>query len=238
MIKKVIHYIWLGGKEEPKILKKCKKSWKKYCPDYEIKRWDESNLDININAYVKEAYEAKKYAFASDFFRFYVLYNEGGIYLDIDVKLLKPIDKFLNDKLFTGFECETLVNPGLIMGAEEKNPMLKKFIDCYDGRHFLVDGKPNETTICQITTDELVKYGLKLDDTEQVIEGCHIYPKEVFCPLTYGTFEKKITKKTVSIHLYFESWKVDKTFKGRVKAILRKILGRRNFEKLRRKIRK
>ncbi len=238
MINKVIHYIWLGGKKEPKILKKCKKTWKKYCPDYEIKRWDESNLDININCYVKEAYEAKKYAFVSDFFRFYVLYNEGGIYLDVDVKLLKPIDKFLDNELFFGFESPTLIGPGLIIGAKKNNLMIKKFMDSYEQRHFIVDGEMDFTTICELVTNELTKEGLKLNNSEQIVKGCHIYPTEVFCPLTFGTFEKKITENTVSIHLYYGSWLNNKTLKKRIKNLLSKIIGRRNVERLKKILKK
>ena len=239
MIEKVIHYIWLGGKKEPKILRKCKKSWKKICPDYKIKRWDETNLNININDYVKEAYNAKKYAFASDFFRFYILYNEGGIYLDIDVELIKPIDKFLDNKFFMGFESESLIGPGIIIGAEKNNAMINKILKCYENRHFIDNGKMDLTTVCEIVTNELKKHGLILNNTEQDINGCHIYPTEYFCPISYGTFEKHITDKTVSIHHYNESWLVkDKSLKGFIKRILRKVIGRKNYEKLKNKIKR
>ena len=100
MIPKTIHYIWLGKKREPKILKNCKKTWKKLCPDYTIKRWDEKNLNIDINKYCRQAYDAKKYAFASDVLRFDVLCKHGGIYVDIDVKMIKNFDNLLYKKLF------------------------------------------------------------------------------------------------------------------------------------------
>ena len=104
MIPKIIHYIWLGGKPLPKIAEKCIASWKKYCPDYEIKRWDETNLNISQYQYAQDAYDAKKYAFASDVMRFDVLYKYGGVYVDIDVEILKPIDDLLDTSSFTGFE--------------------------------------------------------------------------------------------------------------------------------------
>lgn len=110
-IPKVIHYFWFGKKEKPPIYHKCIESWKKYCPDYEIKEWTEDNFDININPYVSEAYKKEKYAFVSDYARFYILYNYGGIYLDIDVEILKNIDEFLQEKVFMGFEDRNQVAP-------------------------------------------------------------------------------------------------------------------------------
>ena len=103
MIPKVIHYVWLGGKELPPIAKKCIASWQKYCPDYEIKRWDETNLDLDKYQFVKDAMKAKKYAFASDVFRTDIIHKHGGIYLDIDVELVKPIDELLSLDCFMGF---------------------------------------------------------------------------------------------------------------------------------------
>ena len=95
MIPKIIHYVWVGGKPLTPLAEKCIASWKKYCPDYEIKRWDEKTFDVNQNKYCKQAYECKKWAFASDFVRLYVLYNEGGIYLDSDIEVLKNFDDLL-----------------------------------------------------------------------------------------------------------------------------------------------
>ena len=120
-IPKIIHYIWLGGNPLPKIAEKCLKSWKKFCPDYQIIKWDETNLNLDINTYCRQAYDEKKYAFASDVLRFDILKNNGGIYLDIDVELLKPIDSFLHHSCFMGFEQEGSIAPGLIMGCEKNH---------------------------------------------------------------------------------------------------------------------
>ncbi len=91
-IPKIIHYCWFGGKPLPKMANKCIASLKKYLPDYEIKQWDESNFDVNIIPYTQQAYEAKKYAFVSDYARFWILYNYGGLYFDTDVKVIKSME--------------------------------------------------------------------------------------------------------------------------------------------------
>ena len=126
MIPKKLHYIWIGEKPLPDLAKKCIESWKKFCPDYEIVAWDESNLNIDINEYCREAYDARKFAFASDVLRYDVIYREGGIYMDIDVELIKPIDDMLENKMFLGFENPKCVNPGLIMGAEAGSEVIKE----------------------------------------------------------------------------------------------------------------
>ena len=235
MINKVIHYIWLGGKEEPEILQKCKASWKKYCPDYEIKRWDESNLDLDECKYAREAYEAKKFAFASDYLRLKVLYNEGGIYLDVDVKLLKPLDDFLNEQFFTGFEKgdKFCVAPGLICGAEKGSPVLKDILDSYTDASFIKeDGNYDLTTICERTTSILEKFGLKRIDQTQRGEGWVVFASEYFCPLSWDKIEKKKTKNTHSIHLYYASWKGKKSLKEKCKWLLKKVLGRKRYNKI------
>ncbi len=92
MIPKKIHYCWFGGKEKPEDVKRYIASWKKYCPDYEIKEWNESNFDIHENDYCREAYEAKKWAFLTDYVRLKALYEEGGFYMDTDVEVVKSLD--------------------------------------------------------------------------------------------------------------------------------------------------
>lgn len=104
MIPKIIHYVWLGGGEKSEKIKRCIESWKKYLPDYEIKEWNESNFDLNLCDFTRQSYDKKMYAFTSDVIRLYALYTEGGIYMDTDVEVYKPLDEFLNDEAFTGFE--------------------------------------------------------------------------------------------------------------------------------------
>ena len=185
MIPKKIHYCWFGRGDMPPLAIRCIDSWKKYLPDYEIILWNEDNFDININKYVKQAYEVKKYAFVSDFARFYILYNEGGVYMDVDVEILKPIDIFLKEEAFMGFESKVGVAPGLIVGCEKGNKIIKEIMDGYLNREFIYpDGVYNYTTIVEYTTNILLKYGLVLDDSLQNVNGIAIYPKTYFCPHT------------------------------------------------------
>ena len=146
MIPKIIHYCWFGGKEKPKSVIKMINSWKKHCPNYEIKEWNESNFDININQYCKEAYQCGKWAFVSDVARLFALYTEGGIYLDTDVELIKPLDEFLNQKAFAGFEGTEWVGTNII-GAEIGNEMIEEFFSLYNDITFInYDGTLNTTT--------------------------------------------------------------------------------------------
>ena len=151
MIPKVIHYIWLGGKELPPIAKKCIASWQKFCPDYEIKRWDETNLDLDKYKFVKDSLEAKKYAFASDVLRTDILYKHGGIYFDIDVELLKPIDDLLTHECFMGFESSNLVAPGLIMGSVKGNKDFAEILNTYKKLEFDKDHLM-DITVCEVFT--------------------------------------------------------------------------------------
>lgn len=186
MIPKKIHYIWLGGNPLPKIVEKCIKSWKRFCPDYEIIRWDESNLDLNECEYVRDAYNEKKWAFASDYFRFKILQNEGGIYLDVDVLLLKGLDALLDAPCFVGFEkneYDLTINPGLIMGAEKNNKFICDMVERYKIDKFEKIGNKYET-ICIKSTNLLVeKYGLKIKDECQDLKDVKVYSAEYFCPM-------------------------------------------------------
>ena len=114
MISKKIHYVWFGRGEKNERIKHCIESWKKYLPDYEIIEWNEDNFDINLNDFTKQAYESKKWAYVSDVARLWVLYNEGGIYFDTDVEVYQPLDIFLNQEGFMGFESEHYLSTATI----------------------------------------------------------------------------------------------------------------------------
>ncbi len=231
-IPKKIHYIWLGGNPLPKIAEKCMASWQKYCPDYEIKRWDESNLNIDCCEYCRQAYDAKKYAFASDVLRFDILYKEGGIYVDIDVEFLKSLDEFLNSKMFSGFESSLLVNPGVILGAEPGTELFDEILKYYHNKEFMFQPNKQET-VCTITTAFLEKYGLKRDNTFQEIGEFKVYPQEYFSPksLTDGKIRK--TKNTVAIHHFAGTWirKRDK-FVAKIKMQIKRLIGEKTIQKL------
>ena len=186
MIPKIIHYIWLGGNPLPKIAEKCIESWKKFCPDWEIKRWDEENLNIDINTYCRQAYDAKKFAFASDVLRFDILSREGGVYVDIDVEFLKPIDELLDQECFLGLEDDRrfFVAPGLIMGSVAGGELVQKLLDNYSKDVFLnEDGSQNMETVCVKTTNLLLnEYGLQKKNEVQDLGKVKVYATEYFNP--------------------------------------------------------
>ena len=243
MIPKVIHYIWLGHNPMPKVVKKCLKSWEKFCPDYEIKRWDETNLDLNICKYAKDAYDAKKWAFASDFFRFYILQKEGGIYLDTDVLLLQSLDKFLDNKCFLGIEKSEnsiFVNPGLVMGAEKNCKLLDEMVDYYKNDTFsYIQGSGIETVCVKMTKLLEEKYNFKKENKCQQLGDIKIYSAEYFCPIDYA-FGKCMyqTKNTVSKHLYSATWQDKKSHFKWLKYFVRKVIGDKNYQKLKEKLRR
>ena len=132
MIPKVIHYCWFGGKKIPLEFRRYMKSWRKFCPDYEIREWNESNFDVFAHPFTKSAYEAKAWAFVSDYARLKVVYEHGGIYLDTDVELLKSFDELLMEQGFAGMERPGVVALGLGFGAEPKHPLIKEFMEYYE----------------------------------------------------------------------------------------------------------
>lgn len=221
MIPKVIHYIWLGGNPTPKIFDKCLKSWQKYCPDYQIKKWDESNIDVNKYNFTKDTYNAKKYSFVSDVFRTEILYNEGGIYLDVDVELLKPIDDILtNIDCVMGFETSNKLAPGLIMASKKNNKDLLNILDIYKNMKFDSENLLNNV-ICDIFTNYYQQKGLKPENKTQKIENTMFYSSDYFSPIDVITNKKKIVENTYSIHWYIASWYNPKQkFKNKLKKTL------------------
>lgn len=238
MIPKVIHYIWLGGNPLPKIVEKCIASWKKFCPDYEIKRWDETNLDVNFCEFASQAYNARKFAFAADALRFDIIHKEGGIYLDIDVELFKSLDEVLdNNKVVMAFETENSVNPGLILAAEQNNSTIKDILDIYlKDKFVLEDGSLNLETVCDKTTNYLVQYGLKLNNTNQKVSDVSVFATEYFCPKSLSDGKVRKTKNTMAIHHYFGSW-IPKSskFKGKVLQFIKRLMGPKLVAKLKEK---
>ena len=207
MIPKIIHYCWFGGNELPPLARKCIKSWKKYCKDYKIIKWDESNFDISsAPLYVRQAYDAKKWAFVTDYVRLWAMTRYGGIYMDTDVEVVKKLNPFLKHKAFSGFESDTNIPTG-IMACEKKFPMFEKFLKYYDDAIFIKsDGTMNTTTNVKLITDECLKHGLIQNNTLQNIEGFVLYPNEYFCPHNAQTGVFNYTNNTVTIHWFLGSW--------------------------------
>ena len=229
MIPKIIHYCWFGGKPLPKSAETCIASWKKYLPDYEIKRWDESNFDVNAIPYTREAYAACKFAFVSDYARFWILYHYGGVYFDTDVEVIRPIDDIINRGSFLGVESNRngiyTVNPGLGFAATQGTAVIGEVVNLYSTFHFInTDGASDLKNIVEITTDYLSSKGLQNTDEIQDCCGFTIYPKDYFCPIDYDTRELKITENTRTIHHYAESWVPRST---RFKNALSRLFGKR-----------
>lgn len=207
MIPKVIHYCWFGKGKKSDLAIKCINSWSKKCKDYEIIEWNEENFDVNINDYVSEAYKAKKYAFVSDYARFYILYKYGGIYLDVDVEVFYSLDDFLEYKLFLGFENNEYVNPGLIIGSEKLATFIKQLLDEYEKDHFLnKDGTFNYRTVVERTTDLLIVKGLEKSGRTQLVENIQVFAADYFCPMDYNNRKINITNNTYTIHHYAATW--------------------------------
>lgn len=234
-IPKMIHYIWVGGKEKSDLAKKCMESWKKFCPDYEIKEWNENNFDMEQNLYLKQAFEAKKFAFVSDYMRLKILYDYGGIYMDTDVELTKPLDEFLKHRAFSGFENQVWM-PTAVMGAEPKHIWIKRMLSIYDNLPFInKDGSFNLTT--NVTYMSIVTrkfYNVKLDNTYQELEdGIVIYPNDWFCPKDYVTQKILATQNTHAIHHFNGSWLTNKAKRlDKMVVMLRKMLGEKLFKKV------
>lgn len=205
-IPKIIHYCWFGGNPLPEMAVKCIGSWKKYCPDYEIVEWNEQNFDLSINDYVVEAHESKKWAFVSDVARLYALVNHGGIYMDTDVEVIKPLDELLKFEAFSGFESEKRIPTGL-MACEKGHRMFAELLQDYEGEHFKrEDGSLDMTTNVTRITNTCLKYGLKLNNQFQCVNGFTLLPKDYLCPKDYETKEINITRNTYTIHHFDGSW--------------------------------
>lgn len=174
-------------------------------PDYEIKRWDESNFDVNAIPYTREAYKNKLYAFVSDYARFWLLEKEGGIYLDTDVEIIKPLHEIVAKGAYMGIEQGRSVNPGLGMACVAHEPFIKEIIELYKGLDFYrADGSVNYDTVVFHITRLLETKGWT--GKESYIAGFNIYPSEYFCPLDYETGKLKITSSTYTIHHYSATW--------------------------------
>lgn len=242
MIPKIIHYCWFGRGPLPELARKCIASWRKYLPDYEIKEWNEDNFDVNIIPYTQEAYAQKKYAFVSDYARFWILYKYGGLYFDTDVEVIRPLDDIIERGNFMGFETDpkppydnennenhasaASVNPGLGLGVAPGLGLMKKMLDYYEGQHFVHEqNMRNQITVVHIATRVLLDNGLRnVAGIQRVADDCYVYPAEYFCPINVTTGRIHVEKNTRTIHHYAGTW-VDKRFS--LKELLKRLLPER-----------
>lgn len=228
MIPNKIHYCWFGGKELPADVKRCIESWKKYMPDAEIIRWDENNYDVNWLPYSEEAYEKKKFAFVSDVARLKIIYDEGGIYLDVDVELLKSFEQLRNCNMFCGFQTEAAdgkfyINTGLGFGARKSNVLVKKMLDDYKNTHFVLSSGEMDLTSCPIRNSKVLeKEGFLLNNTRQEMAEGTVFPSDYFCPMDEKSGRINYSSNTYSIHHFSASWL---SLGGLIKKKVRMLIG-------------
>lgn len=230
MIPRKIHYCWHGHGEMPQLAKDCIASWHKHMPNWEYKLWNEDNFDINSTPYTAEAYAAGKYAFVSDYVRLYALYNEGGLYMDVDFEVYKPFDDLLNNHAFAGFEGSKR-NPVMmgVCASEAHSEWVTEMLKAYEGRHFIKpDGTYDMTTNVQFLTSIMAAYGFLQNGQEQYYKDLHIYPVDYFCPRqTTGEYIR--TENTYCEHKGLNSWSTEKSgWKGTVLSVV----GQRNMTRL------
>ena len=227
-IPKIIHYCWFGDNRLPEDAKKCINSWKKYLSDFEIKEWNESNFDIECCGYVKQAYKMKKWAFVSDYARFWILYHYGGLYFDTDVEIIKDMHSIVERGAFMGCETIDKCAPGLGLGVNPGLGLYKEVLDYYQQLHFDMKNGITETVVDH-TTRILKKHGWEGNGSVELIDGVYVYPPEYFCPMDYTTGRLNITDNTYTIHWYNASWQ--SSF-SKFKTAIQHILGKDLTEKI------
>lgn len=231
---KTIHYIWLGGKKKPRVVKRCIKSWRKYMPDWTIKEWNEKNLNLDICDFAREAYDSRRYAFAADVFRFEILDKEGGLYFDTDVELFRSLNDLVEKyEAFTGYEY-IRVNPGLVLfSSKPKNFFIHKMTEMYKRIHFLENGKMNTRVVGDYLNEFLEKEGFCNEDVFQQVLDFVIFPSTYFCPTDGFGNAINFSEKTYSQHLFAGSWMPwQKRLLVNLKKKLYKIMGKGFIQKI------
>lgn len=233
-MKKTIHYCWFGRGEKPKLVKKCIESWKKNLPDYRLVEWNEDNFDISKNQFVAEAYSDRNFAFVSDYVRAFVLYNYGGIYMDTDVEVLGSFDRFLDDKVFLGFEEGNFVGT-CVMGVEKGHELMKSYLNHYESMtYFNEDGTKYTDTNVVLLTKLLDERGLVRNNEFQTVGDISIYPRTFFSPYDYINGISYISDDSVAIHHFAQLWLPRNVrLKTDAKRALIKIIGGEKMKKLR-----
>ena len=226
MIPTIIHYCWFGEAEMPDLTKRCIASWHKHMPEWEYVLWNEENFDISsAPAYVQEAYAAKKFAFVSDYVRLYALEQQGGVYFDTDVEVVKPFEPLLFNKAFIGFEETKNKSIGTnCIGSDANAPWLKDLIEYYQTVRFVrPDGSLDMTTNAELITQYLEKHGLIRDGKEQIVGDVHVYDHHYFSPITSTRVMRK-NESTYSIHRFSGSWTGEKSCWLKGHTIVREIV--------------
>lgn len=246
-IPKQIHYCWFGRNPLPESAQKCIASWRKFFPGYEIIEWNEDNFDVNSIPYTAQAYQSRKYAFVSDYARFKILYEHGGIYFDTDVEVIRPMDDIVGRGPFMGFEINPdgeiyrgAVNPGLGIAAFRQIEFYKRILEYYSGLAFLLPGGKYNITdaVVNITTRELVKAGLKCESGIQTVAGITVYPSDYFNPFDDATGRLNLSKNTCSIHWYSKTWIQTNPIRQYISRLVHRIFGVSAISNLRQRLKK
>lgn len=239
MIPKKIHYCWLSNDKFPPLIERCISSWKEKLTDYEFILWDTNRFDLNTNVWVKQAFEAKKYAFAADYIRLYALYHYGGIYLDSDIEVIKKFDDLLHLPYFIGTEGESVVEAG-VFGAEKGCAWISDCLPYYDGRHFIKeDGNLDTLPLPQIMMSQISK-DMQINEANkneilhlsgnEYLKNLYMFPKSFFCAKNHGTGEIEQTIDTYCIHHFAMSWvPKGRILLPRIKRFMMKVFGVRNI---------
>ncbi len=234
MIPKLIHYCWLSGDPYPEKIKHCIDSWGKILPDYELVLWDTKRFPLEKCAWVKEAYDAKKYAFAADYIRLYAIYNYGGIYLDSDVEVFKRFDNLLSLPYFVGKEGFDNRIEAAAFGAEKGTDWVKMCLDYYEGRHFLMPDGAYDTKVMPDIVNTIIcsHYSIKeinsIKDFSLEKDVFNLFPNDWFCANVHMTPTSTeptyiISDKTYCVHHFANSWLKLNKYKIWLKRFLKKL---------------
>lgn len=230
MIPHIIHYCWLGGNPLPPQMQRYIESWKRVLPDYEIMRWDETNFDVDSIPWVREAYDAGMYAFASDYIRFYAVYTMGGIYLDTDVEVIRPFGDLLNRPYLLGMEYDDYPGSGTF-GAEPNSELMKWCMEFYHNRHFCPD--QHTLSLCkspQVMHDAIAKhYQLVVSENLLFDAGViSLLPSDYLTAMSADTGIAHASKNTRTIHHFAGTWCYQtplSRLRRRLKIFASKVLG-------------
>lgn len=235
MIPKIIHYCWFGGKALPKSAKAYIAGWQALCPDFEFVRWDENRISPGENLFVRQAFEAEKWAFAADYARLKALYQYGGIYLDADVEMLRSPEKYMGSEVFLGFESSSVVSTAVI-GCIPHHPFIERLLHEYDQRSLIAaDGSIDLTPNVVHVTKALEEMGLKKTNELQRLDGITVYPSEYFSPKDLNTGKVNLTENTCTIHHFNASWL---PLKNRINRKAAQLLGPERAAQVRKWLRK
>ncbi len=234
-IPKKIHYCWFGNGEKNKTFKKCYESWKKYFPEYEIIEWNENNFNINENLYVKQAYQAKKYAFVSDYARLKILYEYGGIYFDTDVEVLKRIDDSILQNGYFAKEKDNEINTGLGFCVPPKNKFVKIMLDDYKNISFYnKDGSYDLTPCPKRNSKSILNAGYSISSKCENLGNIKVYNRNYFCGYDINNNHYIISEKTYTVHHYSASWQSkNQRLKKSLKKFFSKFIGINKYNKIR-----